>query len=69
MQVWAAEVRYSQPAAWLLAAIWRHRHTVGPYDAAYPALALSYDAPLVTLDLRLAKAAEALGARVIVPST
>ncbi|AYF74974.1 PIN domain-containing protein [Nocardia yunnanensis] len=67
-QMWAAEVRYSHPAPWLLAAIWRYRHTVSPYDAAYLALALRHDAPLVTLDLRLEKAASALGARTIVPS-
>lgn len=40
----------------LLKRMWELRHTVTPYDAAYVALAEYLDAPLVTLDSRLAKA-------------
>lgn len=40
----------------LLPRIWQLRHNVTPYDAAYLALAEVLDAPLVTLDARLAGA-------------
>lgn len=46
---------------------WRYRHNLSPYDAPYVALALIHDAPLVTSDERLARAAHALGAAVVVP--
>jgi predicted nucleic acid-binding protein len=41
----------------LLPRIWQLRHTVTAYDAAYLALADALDAPLVTRDARLARAA------------
>jgi predicted nucleic acid-binding protein len=40
----------------LLSRIWELRHNVTPYDAAYVAVAELLEAPLVTLDRRLAKA-------------
>jgi predicted nucleic acid-binding protein len=40
----------------LLRRIWELRHNVTPYDAAYVAVAEYLEAPLVTLDSRLAKA-------------
>lgn len=65
----AAEVRYVGAEPWLLAEVWRHRHTISPYDAPYVALSLALDAPLATLDERLARAAGAIGARVVVPGS
>lgn len=65
----AAEVRYVGAEPWLLAEVWRHRHTISPYDTPYVALSLALDVPLATLDERLARAAEAIGARVVVPGT
>lgn len=47
-------VRY--PHAPLAARIWELRHSLTAYDAAYVALAESLDAPLVTMDARLAQA-------------
>lgn len=40
----------------LLATVWRLRSNLTAYDAAYVAVALALDAPLVTLDARLAAA-------------
>ncbi|MGQ0743865.1 MAG: type II toxin-antitoxin system VapC family toxin [Acidimicrobiales bacterium] len=40
----------------LLATIWRLRSNLSAYDAAYVALALALDAPLITLDRRIAAA-------------
>lgn len=40
----------------LLPTIWRLRSNLTAYDAAYVALALALDAPLVTLDARIAAA-------------
>jgi predicted nucleic acid-binding protein len=40
----------------LVPAMWRMHHNVTPYDASYVALALRLDAPLLTLDGRLARA-------------
>ncbi len=40
----------------LLNRIWALRHNLSAYDAAYVALAESLDAPLVTLDERIARA-------------
>jgi predicted nucleic acid-binding protein len=62
-----ADVRYAEPEGWLLATVWRHRHNISPYDAAYVALAMNYDVPVVTFDARLAKAARAVGAAVVIP--
>ncbi len=39
------------------ARIWDLRHNLSPYDACYVAVAEELDAPLVTTDLRLARAA------------
>ena len=39
--------------------VWALRHAVSPYDAWYVALAERLDAPLVTLDRRLARIADA----------
>lgn len=66
-EVGGATVRYATPERALLAAIWARRHNVSPYDAGYLALAELYDAPLVTLDERLAKAAAQAGIRALVP--
>ncbi len=68
-QVWAAEIRYAQPEPWLLAAVWQFRHNISPYDAAYVALAMDFDTTLVTSDARLAKAAQEIGARAVVPGS
>ena len=40
----------------LLPSIWKLRHTLTAYDGAYVALASLLDAPLITLDARLARA-------------
>lgn len=45
------------PHTRLLPEIWRRRHNLTAYDAAYVALAGALDAPLVTRDRRLAAAA------------
>ena len=68
-QVWTAEIRCTQPEPWLLAAVWQFRHTISPYDAAYVALAMDFGANLITSDVRLAKAAQELGVRAVVPGT
>ena len=44
------------PFAPFAARIWQLRHNVTPYDAWYVALAEALDAPLATLDRRLARA-------------
>lgn len=46
----------SYPHEPLLPAIWQLRENLSAYDAAYVALAAALDAPLVTLDGRLASA-------------
>jgi predicted nucleic acid-binding protein len=43
------------PATLFLSRIWELRHTHTAYDAAYVALAEALDAPLLTLDSRLAR--------------
>ncbi|MFN2468111.1 MAG: type II toxin-antitoxin system VapC family toxin [Gaiellaceae bacterium] len=48
-------VRY--PVADLLEGIWRLRDRLTPYDASYVVLAEALDAPLVTTDARLGRAA------------
>lgn len=50
----------------LLHAMWQFRHDLTAYDASYVALAQALGAPLVTTDLRLARAA-VRWCRVIVP--
>ena len=57
-------VTYVGPEPSLLAEQWNLRHNVSSYDAAYVALCLRYRLPLVTLDLRLARAAQSLGVEV-----
>jgi predicted nucleic acid-binding protein len=52
-----AEITYIGTTRMLLRAVWAMRHHVSAYDAAYLAIALQYEAPLVTLDARLATAA------------
>lgn len=47
---------FHHPHEPLLATIWRLRSNLTAYDAAYVSLALALDAPLVTLDARLAAA-------------
>jgi predicted nucleic acid-binding protein len=53
-----AEITYIGTSAQLLAAVWAMRHNVSAYDAAYLAVAAQHEARLLTLDSRLAKAAE-----------
>lgn len=65
------EVATEQIAAWtgnevehfphtpLLATVWSMRHNITPYDAAYVALAMELDVPLLTADRRLAASASA----------
>jgi predicted nucleic acid-binding protein len=59
-----AAVTYVGPEPLLLAEQWRLRHKVSAYDSAYVALCLRYGLPLVTLDLRLARAAQSFGVEV-----
>lgn len=66
-EVAGATLRYAAPEPWLIAAIWARRHNVSPYDAGYLALAERYDVPLVTLDERLARAADQAGIDAVVP--
>ena len=66
-EVVTAALRYTPPEPWLLAAVWARRHNVSPYDAGYLALAERYSAPLVTLDERLARAADQAGIDALVP--
>ncbi|MFT3970181.1 MAG: type II toxin-antitoxin system VapC family toxin [Micropruina sp.] len=67
--VTAAEVRYIGAEPWVLTEVWRLRHTISPDDAPYVAVPLALDVPLATLDERLARAAGALGASVVVPGS
>ena len=59
------EIRYLGPEQWILAAQWQLRHIVNAYDAGYVVLSQRFDVPLVTLDLRLATMATALGVEVL----
>lgn len=52
------------PTTPMLEAIWSLRHSVTPRDACYVITARAFDAPLLTADLRLARAPK-LGIRVI----
>jgi predicted nucleic acid-binding protein len=53
----AAEIRYVGADDSLLRAVWAMRHNLSAYDAAYLAVAAEFNARLITLDQRLAKAA------------
>jgi predicted nucleic acid-binding protein len=53
-----AEITYVGMTAALLSSVWAMRQNVSAYDAAYLAVAILHDARLVTLDGRLAKAAQ-----------
>jgi predicted nucleic acid-binding protein len=46
------------PLDGLLGRVWELRHNLGPYDAAYAALAEALGAPVFTADLKLARAIE-----------
>jgi predicted nucleic acid-binding protein len=59
-----ATVIYVGPGPSLIAEQWSLRHNVSAYDAAYVALCLRYGLPLVTLDLRLERAAQSFGVEV-----
>jgi predicted nucleic acid-binding protein len=61
------QLRYAAPDSRLLAAVWARRHNISPYDAGYLALTEMYDATLVTLDDRLARAAGQAGISATVP--
>lgn len=63
----AMQIEYIGTDLALLQAVWAMRHNISVYDAAYLAIAAMHDAPLVTFDARLAKAAEqaTLNVRVI----
>lgn len=52
------QFEYVQLDTAMLQAIWDMRHNISSYDAAYLTVATIYDAPLVTFDIRLARAAE-----------
>lgn len=45
------------PISTLITRIWQLRHNISPYDAAFVALAEALDAPLLTYDTKLARAA------------
>jgi predicted nucleic acid-binding protein len=64
-EVAAVEVIYVGPEPSLISEQWELRHNVSAYDAAYVALCLRHGLPLLTLDLRLARAAETLGVEVL----
>lgn len=68
-EVGEATVRYAAAESWLLAVIWARRHNVSPYDAGYLVLAEMHDAPLVTMDERLARTAGQAGVAALVPKS
>ena|ERR1700712_4301161 len=68
-EVVEAAVRYIGPEPWLLQSVWQHRKNISPYDVPYVALALHHGISLITLDNRLARAAAAVGAVVLVPGS
>lgn len=63
-----AELESHEVTPGLLDEIWRLRHNVSAYDAAYVALARAFDLPIVSLDDRLARAVRPLGVDVVVPA-
>lgn len=66
-EVIRAEIRLAVPDAALLTYVWQRWHNVSLYDAPYLGLAAKHGIDLVTNDLRLARAAQALGLGVVVP--
>jgi predicted nucleic acid-binding protein len=52
------------PTTLMVEAVWRLRHDVSPRDACYVITARAFDVPLLTADLRFARAPK-LGIRVI----
>lgn len=54
---WATLDIVRHPAEPLLVRIWNLRHNLSAYDGAYVALAEALDAPLLTADTRMARAA------------
>lgn len=53
----AVQITYVETDSLLLHTVWKLRHDVSIYDAAYLAVAALHDAPLITFDSRLAKGA------------
>ncbi|MDR1078163.1 MAG: type II toxin-antitoxin system VapC family toxin [Propionibacteriaceae bacterium] len=60
-----AAVEYLGADKWLLEDVLGLRHNLSIYDAPYLAIALRFDAPLLTADRKLARAAQAVGATTI----
>jgi predicted nucleic acid-binding protein len=60
---------FRYPHSELLPRAWELRHNVSVYDAVYVALAEALDAPLVTLDRRLAGAPGVRATVEVIPST
>jgi predicted nucleic acid-binding protein len=58
-----------EPEPWILQSVWQHRRNISPYDVPYVALALHHGISLTTLDMKLARAAIAVGADVVVPGS
>lgn len=56
--VTAMRITYVETDSLLLHTVWKLRHNVSIYDAAYLAVAVLHDAPLITFDARLAKGAQ-----------
>lgn len=63
-QVASAPVRYVGPTRSMLAGQWELRHNFSAYDAAYVVVAKQFQAPLLTTDGRLGRAATAAGVEV-----
>ena len=68
-EVVEAAVTYVGPEPWLLGSVWQHRKNVSPHDVPYVTVALHHGISLVTLDVRLSRAAVAAGADVVVPGS
>lgn len=68
-EVIRTEIRLVVPDAGMLAYAWQRRHNVSMYDAPYLGLAAKHGVELVTNDLRLARAAQALGLTAVVPGS
>jgi predicted nucleic acid-binding protein len=63
-EIATVEVTYLGPDPESLLAQWRLRHNLSAYDAPYVIIAQRFDAPMITLDGRLARAASVLGVEV-----